>query len=427
MKCLVTRAKAKCGPNCVKPYWSVSVLLLSPSFVKSATCPTGSKKIDFFDIDQRGFMLEVRCSGGKTFYQRYTDARGRERQFKIGPADVLGLSAARRKARTISAQALVGVDPQARRAELRTIPTLSELVRDRYLPHVKSYKRSWQTDETVLRVHILPVLGSQYIDQVASEPIATLVQRMRDKGYATGTTNRVVIVLRHIFNLARKWRVPGIGENPTAGIALAPDVNRERFLSVEEAQRLIASIEQDENEVARKAIMLLLLTGARRNEITHAKWEHVDCDKRTLLVPLSKSGKPRSIALNASAIALLRTIRAGVSPDIFPSPATDRPSPSLYFPWQRIRVRAGMPDLRLHDLRHSFASFLVNSGVSLYVVQGLLGHAHTRYTQRYAHLTPDTLLNAAETMSGVIASEPRVATVDRLDAAGSNGVNLGRT
>lgn len=393
---------------------------LSPAFVKSASCPAGSKKIDFFDIEQRGFMLEVRCSGGKTFYQRYTDARGRERQFKIGPAEVLTLSVARRKARTISAQALIGTDPQARRAELRTIPTLTELVRDRYLPHVKSYKRSWQTDETVLRVHILPALGSQYVDQIASEPIALLVQRMRDKGYATGTTNRVVIVLRHIFNLARKWRVPGIVENPTAGIALAPDVNRERFLSVEEAQRLIASIEQDENEVARKAIMLLLLTGARRNEITQAKWEHVDWDKRTLLVPLSKSGKPRGIALNAAAIALLRSILSNASPYIFPSPATDRPSPSLYFPWQRIRVRAGMPDLRLHDLRHSFASFLVNSGVSLYVVQGLLGHAHTRYTQRYAHLTPDTLLNAAETMTGVIASERR-APVDRADMAGAFG------
>src|SRR5687767_7173128 len=113
---------------------------LSPSFVKSASCPSGSKKIDFFDLDQRGFMLEVRCSGGKTFYQRYTDARGRERQFKIGPADVLGLSVARKKARSISAEALVGVDPQARRTELRTIPTLAELVHDRYLPHVKTYK-----------------------------------------------------------------------------------------------------------------------------------------------------------------------------------------------------------------------------------------------------------------------------------------------
>ena len=184
---------------------------------------------------------------------------------------------------------------------------------------------------------------------------------MRDKGYATGTTNRVVIVLRHIYNLARKWRIPGVGENPTTGIALAPDVNRERFLSVEEAQRLIVSIEQDENEIAAKAIMLLLLTGARRNEITHAKWEHVDWDKKTLLVPLSKSGKPRGIALNAAAIALLRSSQATThSPYVFPSPTTNRPSPSLYFPWQRIRVRAGLPDVRLHDLRHSFASFLVN-------------------------------------------------------------------
>jgi integrase len=387
-------------------FFSMPRVHLSPVFVKSVSCPDGSKKIDFFDIEQRGFMLEVRCSGGKTFYQRYTDARGRERQFKIGPADVLGLSVARRQGRSVSAQALVGVDPQARKAELRSIPTLEELVRDRYLPHVKGYKRSWRTDETVLRIHILPALGSQYVDQIRAEPIAALVHRMRDGGYATGTTNRAVIVLRHIFNLARKWRIPGVIENPTAGIALAPDVNRERFLSVEEAKRLIASIEQDENEVARKAIMLLLLTGARRNEITQSRWEHLDWDKRTLLVPLSKSGKPRSIALNAAALSLLRSIRASDhSPYIFPAPTTNRPSPSLYFPWQRIRLRAGMPDLRLHDLRHSFASFLVNSGVSLYVVQGLLGHAHTRYTQRYAHLTPDTLLDAAETMAGVIAAD----------------------
>ena len=349
-------------------------------------------------------MLEVRCSGGKTFYQRYTDSRGRERQFKIGPADVIGVSAARRKARAIAAQAFIGADPQARRAELRTIPTLSELVHSRYLPHVKSYKRSWQTDEYILRIHILPVLGSEYVDRIMSEPIAALVQQMRSKGYATGTTNRVVIVLRHIYNLARKWRVPGMGENPTTGIGLAPDVVRERFLTIEETQRLITSIREDENEIAAKAIMLLLLTGARRNEITHAKWEYVDWDNKTLLVPLSKSGKPRGIALNASAIALLRSMAtAPGSPFIFPSPVTNRPPASLFFPWERIRVRAGLPDLRLHDLRHSFASFLVNNGVSLYVVQGLLGHAHSRATQRYAHLTPSTLLEAAETIGGLIA------------------------
>jgi integrase len=374
------------------------------------------RKIDFFDRDQRGFMLEVRCSGGKTYYQRYTDDRGRERQFKIGPADVLSLAAARRKARATAAEALIGTDPQERRAELRRIPTLAELVQDRYLPHVKSYKRSWCTDETVLRVHILPMLGSQYVDLVRAEPIAALVERMRQQGYATGTTNRVVIVLRHVFNLARKWRVPGVTENPTAGINLAPDVNRERFLSLEEAQRLIASIEQDENEVAAKAIMLLLLTGGRRNEITYARWDYVDWDKKSLLVPLSKSGKPRSIALNGAAIELLRSIRRdNTGPYVFPSPVTGKPSPSLYFPWQRIRTRAGLPDLRLHDLRHSFASFLVNKGVSLYVVQGLLGHAHTRYTQRYAHLTPDTLREAAEAVGDVIAGAGGAFTAARAE------------
>ena len=390
---------------------------LRPGFVRSAVCPEGMKKIDYFDSEQRGFMLEVRCSGGKTYYQRYTDERGRERQFKIGPADVLSLAVARRKARATAAEALIGTDPQERRAELRAIPTLTELVRERYLPHVKSYKRSWCTDETVLRVHILPVMGSSYVDLLRAEQIAALVESMRDKGYATGTTNRVVIVLRHIFNLARKWRIPGVGENPTAGIALAPDVNRERFLSLEEAQRLVASIEQDENTAAARAIMLLLLTGARRNEITQARWEYVDWNNRTLLVPKSKSGKPRSIALNAAAMDLLRAIReSGQSPYICPSPVTGQPPASLFFPWQRIRTRARLPDLRLHDLRHSFASFLVNHGVSLYVVQGLLGHANTRYTQRYAHLTPDTLREAAETVGVVIAGAAASAGPERYSA-----------
>jgi integrase len=376
---------------------------LSSAFVKSAGCPDGQKKIDFFDCARRGFMLEVRRSGGKTYYQRYTDERGRERQYKIGPADVLSLAAARRKARTVAAEALVGTDPQDRRAELRAVPTLAELVRERYLPHVKSYKRSWCTDETVLRLHILPALGPQYVDLIRAEPIAALVERMREKGYATGTTNRVVIVLRHIFNLARKWRVPGVTENATMGINLAPDVNRERFLSLEEAQRLLAAVERDENKVAASAIMLLLLTGARRNEITHARWEYLDWEKRTLLVPISKSGKPRIIALNGVALELLRAIRTGnESLYIFPSPVTGQPSPSLHFPWQRIRVRAGLADLRLHDLRHSFASFLVNKGISLYVVQGLLGHANARYTQRYAHLTADTLRDAAEAVGSVV-------------------------
>jgi integrase len=159
--------------------------------------------------------------------------------------------------------------------------------------------------------------------------------------------------------------------------------------------------------------MLLLLTGARRNEITQAKWEYVNWQRRTLLVPLSKSGKPRAIALNAQALELLSAIkRVDGNPYIFPSELTGRPSPSLYFPWDRIRERAGLYSVRLHDLRHSFASFLVNQGVSLYVVQGLLGHSHARTTQRYAHLAQETLLDAAQVVGTIVSGTPRADDAD---------------
>ena len=377
---------------------------LTRRFVQAAGCPTGRQKVDFFDTSQRGLMLEVRASGGKTFYQRYTDDHGRERQFKIGAADVITLDQARRHARTVLAHAVLGDDPQARRRELRATPSINAFVAERYLPHVKSYKRSWQTDETILRIHILPVLGTLADDEVTTEAVAGLLERMRTAGYASGTTNRVLVLIRYLYNLGRKWKVAGMSQNPTLGLSTAPDVHRERFLSAEETQRLIAALHVDENRVAARAIMLLLLTGARRNEITQAKWEYVNWQRRALLVPLSKSGKPRAIALNAPAIELLRAInRTDGNPYIFPSEVTGRPSPSLYFPWDRIRERAGLYSVRLHDLRHSFASFLVNQGVSLYVVQGLLGHSHARTTQRYAHLAQQTLLDAADVVGAIVS------------------------
>lgn len=396
-------------------------VVLTKAFIENAACDSVKAKVDYFDTEQRGFMLEVRRSGGKTFYQRYTDERGRERQFKIGPADMLPLDQARKKARIVFAQALLGSDPQARRRELREIPTLSELVRDRYLPHVKAYKRSWRTDETVFRVHILPLLGSKPVDEISGDAVADLLQRMRDRGYASGTTNRVLILIRFIFNLARKWKIPGVRENPTFGLNTAPDVQRDRFLTAEETKRLIASIHVDENRSAAQTIMMLLLTGARRNEISHAKWEYVDWERRTLLVPVSKSGKPRVIALNGRAMALLRAIqRDGDNPYIFPSPLTGRPCPSLHFPWTRIKQRAILDDLRLHDLRHSFASFLVNEGVSLYVVQGLLGHTQPRTTQRYAHLAQDTLNKAAEVAATVIGGSAELPS--RTPSSNANAV-----
>jgi integrase len=203
--------------------------------------------------------------------------------------------------------------------------------------------------------------------------------------------------------------VPGAEKNPTTGLKTAPEACRERFLTAEETQRLVSALDADENQIAARAVKLLLLTGARRNEITYAKWQYVNWEQRTLLVPHSKSGRPRSIRLNSAALDVLRSIpRAENNQFILPSPLTGRPSPSLHFPWLRIRKRAGLLDIRLHDLRHSFASFLVNEGVSLYVVQGLLGHLNARTTQRYAHLANETLDDAAEVAGNVILSQASV-------------------
>ena len=149
---------------------------------------------------------------------------------------------------------------------------------------------------------------------------------------------------------------------------------------------------------------LLLLTGARKREILNARWECIDFERQMLTVPLSKSGRPRHIPLSDGAIALLRSVpRDEDVPWVFFNRKTGKPLVTIFNAWKTIRRRAGLEALRLHDLRHSFASFLVNSGRSLYEVQRLLGHHDPKVTMRYAHLSPSALIEAANVVSGVLS------------------------
>ena len=374
---------------------------ITAAFVRS--CSSAARKTDYFDSRLRGFLLEVRKSGGKTFYQRYRNAQGRERQFKIGPADVLTLNEAKKRGREIAARALLGEDPCLRKVQQRKVLTYRAFIQEHYLPFARHAKRSWRTDETVLRLHILPMLGSRRLNDITDVDVARLVGKKRAQGYAAGTTNRILVLLRYTFNLVLRWNIADLSRNPTFGLSIEPEVQRQRFLTTEEAQRLVVALAKDENKPAAQSIKLLLLTGARRNEVTQSRWADVDWMNRTLLVPVAKSGRARHIALSHEALRLLQSIpRRDGNPFIFPSGVTGRPSASLFFPWRRIRMRAKLPGLRLHDLRHSFASFLIAKGISLYVVQRLLGHTQPRMTQRYAHLASETLTQAADVVGRLL-------------------------
>lgn len=370
---------------------------LTAKFVSSATCPEGKAKIEYVDTNLEGFFIEVQVSGTKTYYQRYRDGHQRQRVIKIGRVGIVSLEEARKKAIQIKASVSLGGDPKRPQNELKSIPTLKEFVYERYLPYIKQTKRSWKTDEAAIRRHLLPALGRYYLDEITTPMIVKMMTDMRAAGYAAGTCNRPVIFLRYMFNLASDWGIPRIERNPAKKVQLFEEAKRERYLSAFEMRALMDALKGDENQQAALAIELLLLTGGRRNEITQARWEHVNLEQKTMLVPLSKSGKPRTISLNQAAVDLISNLPSrGESEWLFPSPRTGRPCPALYYPWVRVRERAGLKDVRLHDLRHSFASNLVNGGVSLYVVQQLLGHSSPATTQRYAHLQQDTLGKASE-------------------------------
>jgi integrase len=172
---------------------------------------------------------------------------------------------------------------------------------------------------------VLPRIGHLFLEEITTERITEIVAAMRSDGYALGTVGRVIVILRYLFNLVRKWNVLRGPENPASGIPVPADVQRNRFLDKDEIKRLIETLGKDENQVAAKAILLLLLTGARRNEITQARWEHVDLKVSTLFVPLSKSGKPRYVVLNKDAVAVLTSVQPlPGNPYVFPSPVTGR-------------------------------------------------------------------------------------------------------
>lgn len=379
---------------------------LTLSFVTQAECPADKQKIDFFDQSTKGLVLEVRCSGGRTYYLRYQDVRGKTRQMRIADAKDVSLSQARHLADKARNRVAMGEDPAAEKIATRAVPTFGEFIEEQYLPYVKTYKRSWKTDVSLLKNHLLPRFAKHYMDEITRQDIVKMHHDRKTSGAAAGSANRLLIMMRHIHNLALRWGVPGIKVNPCAGVPLLEENNKkERYLSPEEAQRLYAAVCQSDSPVLKSIVPMLILTGARKREVLDAKWADFDFARRLWRIPTTKTGRARHVPLSDGALTVLSTIpRDPVCRWAFANPKTRKPYVSIFCAWDTARRRAALSDVRIHDLRHSFASLLINQGRTLYEVQHLLGHTQVKTTQRYAHRSPDTLLAAANAASTAVGS-----------------------
>jgi len=374
---------------------------LTNKFINNAGCVSGGPgKLTYYDTAAGGLVLEVHANGRKTYFFRYQDSYGKIRQPKICNANELTLAKVRKLILRYRGQLALGLDPFEEKREKQGVPTLAEFVETQYMPYIKNYKRSWVTDECLLRRHVLPWLGSRHMDAITKSHVLDVIYRHKLK-HKPASTNRIIILVKYIYNLALKWKTDGVKDNPLLGIPLFEENNkRERYLEGGEVQRLLAALDDSRNKSLKSMVLMLLLTGARRGELLAAQWSQLDFARKIWTVPINKSGKARYIPMSDQLIELLESLRAEASSDyLFINEVTGKPFTNFFYAWDAARKKAGMPELRVHDLRHSFASFLVNGGRSLYEVQKILGHTQISTTQRYAHLSNDSLVSAANEVS----------------------------
>ena len=280
---------------------------------------------------------------------------------------------------------------------------------EQYMPHALATRRAAEQDWGLFYNHIFPVFGEMTLCEISKTSISGFMLKKRQSGYKASTCNRLLARLKATLSYAQEIEVPGFDKNPAFGY---------RFLSQIEAKRLLESIALSDSPILKFIVPFLLVTGARKSEAMKAEWSHIDFAIRQWVVPISKSGKPRYIPLSDSAINILNDLKAftesklGETKYVFPNIITGKPYTQLFYPWDVARKRAGLADVRMHDLRHSFASALVNEGMTLYDVKEILGHANISTTQRYAHLSNQRLMNA-ESKAGehYITQENKLCTV----------------
>ena len=359
-----------------------------------------------WDDDITGFGVRVHPTGRKVYIVKYRH-EGRSVKVTIGPHGPVTPAAARAKAAEIVTLAKTGRDVAGRTPRARGSATMADLARrfmDEYTPaHLKpSTARLYRK---IIDNRILPRLGKRRVSDIGKSDVAALHHDMRD---VPDHANRTLSVLSRMLTLAEVWEMRPEGANPCRHVKRYPEHKRERFLSDEEYGRLGAALRDAEREgftspTAIAAIRLLMLTGCRSGEIMSLRWEHVELEKGELRLPDSKTGS-KVVHLGDPAIGVLRDIpRMEGNPWVLPGTKSGKHVTYLHDSWRRILERAGIENLRIHDLRHSFASGGLLVGEGLPMIGKLLGHSKVQTTARYAHLANDPVKAAANRIASRIA------------------------
>lgn len=385
-----------------------------PRLTKKLIDATEIKGKDYFifDADLPCFGVRVMPSGRKFYVIQYRTDRRKTRRKSLGMHGVVPLEEARKKAFKILAAVQSGDDPVGEERAKKNALTVNNLSERFIEEHVELHLKqdTAKNYKSNLCKVILPKIGHLKITEVTRADIAALHHSRRKLPDAA---NRCLVIISKMFNLAEIWGLRPDGSNPCRHIKKYPEKKRERFLTPEETKQLGAILKEveaegEESRSAINCIKLLLLTGCRRNEILTLQWKFVDWNASVIRLPDSKTGA-RVIYAGEHVMKLLREIKD--------HPETPMDNPYVIYgmidgahlvniqkSWRRIRKRAGLEDVRIHDLRHSFASYAVSQGMSLAMIGKLLGHTQVQTTARYAHLMADPIKQAADQVSSNIAS-----------------------
>ncbi|WP_292529547.1 site-specific integrase [Methylocystis sp.] len=368
--------------------------------------PPGPSQQFLWDTALRGFGVYVLASGAKAYVIQFR-RDGRSQRVKIGPHGIYTPEKARDEAKRLLARVVDGADPNAEKRERRAARTVNALAEE-FLAHVDQMKKPATGAEyrRIFSKHILPAIGSRRLVDVTRADIAALRSSMRQTPVLA---NRALAIFASMWNwTARLGHVEAVA-NPVKGVERFREQSRQRFLTSDEVARLGEALDRVEKNsridgYSVQAIKLLLLTGARLREVLHAQWAWVDFERRAIFLPDSKTGQ-KPLHLSAPAMAILADLpRIEGNPFIFPGMKPGSPKSGLFDSWKTIRREAGLEGVRLHDLRHSFASFGAGASLGLPVIGKLLGHTQASTTQRYAHLSDDPLYRAVDAIGATISA-----------------------